>query len=214
MELAKTLFAALSIPLALLNMFSGIVAGVWLLFLHRWADFGLGAATAFAGSYAVTILLIPTLALQAPGLALFNAHKPILGVPLIMAGALWTYAVMALWCLFMFSFFLWKGNGEHTILYLLWAYANAVGPWSYMASREQGESASMSTLSLFAAQVGCFAMMCGVLFLHADHTVVALSFYIVPFLLAVMLLQVALLLEAAGNMKGEDRGARVGAVFD
>ncbi len=36
------IFGVLSIPLFFLNMFGGIVSGIWLMVLGRWGEFGLG----------------------------------------------------------------------------------------------------------------------------------------------------------------------------
>ncbi|MGC1301425.1 MAG: hypothetical protein WA840_03530 [Caulobacteraceae bacterium] len=62
----------------------------------------------------------------------------------------------------------------------VWGYANAVGPWAYMASKDRESTGS--TIALFAAQLGCVAMMVAVLFLGVVPEVVSLAPYLLPFL--------------------------------
>jgi hypothetical protein len=204
------LMSALSIPLFFLNMFGGIVAGIWLLVLHHWSDFGLGIAILVAGTWLLGLVTLPSFPVQAWGGALLLKGKAIPGLFLLLLGSLWTYFVVYLWCGAIFVGMAGDANG-HPWPLALWGYANAVGPWSAMASKDRDSAAT--AIAVFAAQLGVVAMMIAFLFLGAPPTPAGLAGYLFPFIALGVLANFALQVGMAWAVKADRRAGRVAEAF-
>ncbi len=141
--------------------------------------------------------------------------RAIISAILLFLGCLWTYIVMYLWCGVIFSWMVENAAG-HIIPLALWGYANAVGPWGYMASKDR--EASGSTIALFAAQLGCAAMIVAVIFLHVQPTALNLAPYLFPFIAFGLLIQTALAIGLAVTATSatwrEGKATRTAAAFD
>ena len=205
------IMSLLSIPLFFLNMFGGIVAGIWLLFLHRWSEFGLGIFILFAGSFLLGLVTMPSFLLQTGGGALLQKGKAITGGILMLLGSLWIYFVVYMWCGLIFVM-MTAGADGHPWPLALWGYANAVGPWAYMASKE-GREATGSTIVVFTAQLGVVAMMIGYLFLGASPNAAGLAGYLFPFIALGALVHAALGVAMVWAVKVDQRLERVAGVF-
>jgi hypothetical protein len=209
-EVAKGLLGLLTIPLMLLNTFGGIVAGIWLMVLGRWGDFGFGIGILLCGSTLIGLVLTPGFVVGATGAVMVEHRRVAPGACLILANNAWTYLVMGFWCLSVFAYLMNRPGGGHPIPYLLWAYANATGPWTYMASMDsRGNEGSASFVAVFAVQLGCAAMMLGLLFMSAVPTFAGLTPFLAPFLLLGIILQTLFVVEVAREMSS---GFRVEAV--
>lgn len=188
--LLAALMALITVPLAVLNMFGGIISGIWLMVLGHWGQFALGIAILVGGSTLLGLVTMPSFPLQIGGATLMKQGKAISGSLLMLLAGLWTYFVIYIWCGVTFSTMAGGADG-HMIPSALWGYANAVGPWSYMASKG-GKEETGSTVALFAAQLGCVSMMVGVLFRGAAPTALGLAPYLAPFILLGVLAHFAL----------------------
>lgn len=73
MKALTRLAVALSFPLMLLNLLSGIVSGTWLAVLRDWSAIGLGVGSVFLSTLILGIVLMPSLLLAAP--AAYFAEK-------------------------------------------------------------------------------------------------------------------------------------------
>jgi hypothetical protein len=201
-----TVMALLSVPLFFLNMFGGVVSGIWLMILGRWSEFGLGMLILFAGALLIGLVLTPGMLVQAGGAVLLNRNRFVSGILLVGLGSLWTYFVMYLWCGITFVTMVRNADG-HTVPLALWGYANAVAPWAYMASKDRESTGS--ALAVFAAQLGCAAMMVAVLFLSTPPTAAGLSPFLFPFIalgaLAQIVLAIALGFAAHSDAKAQRR---------
>ena len=72
----------------------------------------------------------------------------------------------------------------------------------------------MTTIAVFASQLGCLAMMIGVLFLHAEWSVVGLAAYLLPFMTAAVLVQVSVLVLFSRDIKTTAKVEATANVFD
>jgi hypothetical protein len=200
------LMTLLTVPLFFLNMFGGMVSGIWLMILGRWGEFGLGIFILFAGSFLLGLVIMPSFLLQAGGGALLQKGKSITGFLLMLLGGLWIYFVVYIWCGATFVTMIDGANG-HPWPLALWGYANAVGPWAYMASKDR--EATGSTIVVFVAQLGCVSMMIGYLFLHATPNVVGLAPYLLPFIGLGALAQIALGIAMVWALKADEKIGRL-----
>lgn len=197
----------LSIPLMLLNMFGGIISGIWLMILGRWSEFGLGIVILFSGALLLGLVLTPGMLAQGAALMLIQGKRTLSGAALSFVGCLWIYLVMYVWCATTFVTMV-SGAGDDVIPLTLWGYANAVGPWAYMASKDR--EATGSAVAVFAAQVGTVAMMVGLLFLGAPPTIAGLAPYLFPFLALAVLVQAVMAVVLAVATTAATRAANAG----
>ncbi|MFI4976812.1 MAG: hypothetical protein ACHP84_19945 [Caulobacterales bacterium] len=206
-------FCLLSLPLFFLGSFGGVLAGLWMLIVSRWAEFG-AAAAVLVGAVVFVCVLLPGLTLAMPGRGLLQQARAVLDTRLIVAGTQWNYVIMTVWCLGVFIFVLGQSRG-HPVPPLLWAFPNAHGRWRRAARREaRGAVAKPSLGGVFAAQLGCVAMMAGVLFLQAGWNIPGLAPYLVPFLAVAAAVQIVVLLALFRHVTSSSRAEVAAKVFE
>lgn len=177
-----------ALPFMLLNLLGGIVGGVGLLFQGEWGLFFLGLGWMFFGAFALSLALVPGM-IFAPILAWAGERE---NIPLmVLAGVpamAWTYIVMAVSCVAVFGVMV-KGS-DAGIFHMLWGYAAATGPWSYMAREEAKTGNDNAGLTAFFAQLGVISMMVAIFIEPAETDFYRLIFWFAPLLLIGLLLQV------------------------
>jgi len=156
------LMTLLSLPILLLNAFGGLVAIVWLAILGEWPLVGMAVISFLVGTFAVSLLLIPSMIFGAPGVILFEKGliARFFGAILMFFASLWTYGVMAFWCLASFYAVSRYLNDGWQWPHLLLAYSIGTSPWTYLAAKEgQSGDNTASSMSAFALCVGAFALL-------------------------------------------------------
>lgn len=168
------LIKLLSIPVMILNMFSGIIGGIWLGVLGNWRLIGAGLVAMVISTFGLPLAGALGLIFAAPGMMALEKGKTIIAAiiagVLMALGNLWTYALVTAWCFGSFYVVLAHYETGSIWPYLLWAYSMATGPWTYFAKKD-GETAS--SLGAFGACVGAVAMM-GVILFKAHPSIVDL----------------------------------------
>jgi hypothetical protein len=98
-----------------------------------------------------------------PGILLFTgpgryfAHKnlTILFYTFVLLGNVYTAAIIILWCIGVLVFFVERATEGTLIPLLIWSYGVALGPWQYMAQKEnQSGSGEGSLMTTLFAQIG------------------------------------------------------------
>jgi hypothetical protein len=169
------LISLLSIPVTILNMFNGIIGGIWLGVIGNWGLIGVGVAAIFISSIGLGLALAPGLIFGAPAIMALEKGKTIIAGVLIALSNLWTCTVMTVWCLGSFYVVFARYETGSIWPYLLWAYSTATGPWTYMAmtAGEGRDTAIGASFGVFGACVGTIAMM-GVILFKAQPSIVDL----------------------------------------
>lgn len=172
----QALVALFIVPLTLLNAFGGIASGIWLAVLGEWWAIGYGLLGLFA-PFLLAFVLVPGLIFAAPaGLLLFKGRY-LLAIPLLFLNQFYTSAVVTLWCLLVFYFFITKANTDTFWPLLIWSYGVALGPWMYMAQKEdQGQTDGSSSITTFFAQIAYIAIALVVAFRGATLVEAGLIF--------------------------------------
>lgn len=151
MQAVVTLFM---LPLILLNFFGGVVSGIWLAVLGEWRAIGYGVGAFLLSHFALSIVLMPGLLFAAPAVALANNGKILLAMPFILLGQLYTYAVICIWCMGVFIFFMSDATNVTFWPLLIWSYGVALGPWMFLAQKDaQAGTGEGSIMTTFFAQV-------------------------------------------------------------
>jgi hypothetical protein len=119
------LLQLLSLPVMLMNMLGGLIGGIWLAYLGQWSVFGLGLGVFFFGAIAISFALMPGIGIAVAAGAALDRGKNVVAVPLLVLGTLWTYAVMAVWCVGAFYVVSGYYHGGSMWPYMLWSYAVA-----------------------------------------------------------------------------------------
>ncbi len=154
MNFLTKIMGLLSPPLMLLNMLGGIASGIWLAILGQWGIIGYGIAMLFIGVFALCLLMMPGLLLAAPAAMLAEKENKIGLYFFGFLSALYTVAVLTVWCVGIMYFFAQQANANSYIPTLIWSYGAATGPLTYMAQKEmQGGGGEASLIATFFAQV-------------------------------------------------------------
>jgi hypothetical protein len=152
----QAFIGGLMLPLMLLNVFGGIVSGVWLAILGQWWAIGIGLAAIFAHMFLSPVMLVG-MVFGAPAVALINRGQTVLALPFILLSQLWTYGIVAIWCIASFHYFMSHADHRTYIPLLIWSYGVAVGPWANLSQREMraggGEAGLMATFFVQIAYV-------------------------------------------------------------
>lgn len=136
------IITALSIPIVLLNLIGGIVSGIWLAILGNWGSIILGIILFFISTLLISFALLPSILLDAPVIYFASKGKFIGAFLFNILSNLYAVIVITIWCcsiLFIFSYVVTINN---LIPRLIWSYGVAIGPLSYMASKERDNIAS------------------------------------------------------------------------
>ena len=183
MKALAGLFSLLVIPFMLLNGLGGIVAGIWLAILGEWKTIFLGIALTLASKYIVSVLMIPSMAIAAPGVSAMDRGHKALGWLLLIAQVPWLYVIIIAWELIMFSTFGSRTTPENWFPVWLWSYGAATAVWAYMASQEtKGDPDSNAGFMAVGAQIAYLILSVCTIHFHIAP-IAAAPFMLIPLLL-------------------------------
>ena len=133
-SLATIIMAALSIPIMIFNFAAPFVAGIWLGYLGEWSLIGVGIAFLFVGVFAISIALLPALALGAAAATAEQRGSTVGAIVLAIPAMAWTLFLAGATCTYAMYFAYNEIDHEGSwIPYILWAIVIATAPWDYMA---------------------------------------------------------------------------------
>lgn len=151
MEIIKWMIKVFSWPILLMNTVGGIVSGLWLILLGRWAEVGLGILVLMAGGFLVGFAMLPGFIFSAP--IMYFQRKAIKSGMRFFAflSVAYTMLVITIWCSAIFFAFATRADSAASLIaLLLWSYSVAIGPLAFLAQKDTGNEYSM--LSTFFAQ--------------------------------------------------------------
>jgi hypothetical protein len=163
----KVILDFLSLPIMLLNSFGGVVAAIWLLFRGDWRLVLLGFLSTLISPSALGVVLLPSMLIGAAAITLMErgALAQLIGALSLFLSEAWLYAAMIAWSWFSFQIVLGHRDSGPLLPYLLWAYAIATGPWSYMVLREARNGGNTYLpIAAYALTLGVMGMMAVLLF--------------------------------------------------
>ncbi|WP_157674474.1 hypothetical protein [Erythrobacter sp. HL-111] len=157
----------LVLPFIILNMLAGLVGGAAMLFQGEWTAFFLGLAWMLVGAFALSLALVPGMIfLPIVKWAAERESMPLMliaGIPAMI----WTYVVIAISCVVVFAAII--NNSGVGLFQMLWGYAAATGPWSFLARKDAEAGNDQASMPAFFSQLGVIAMMV-VTFINPDGT--------------------------------------------
>lgn len=153
LALFKTL-TTLMPAIAIVNLFGGIVGGVWAAATGDWWAIGYAILGLTASTFAIGLLLMPAIALGAIGAGAIEKQAIPAGRALFALGSLYTAVLMAAWAFFVSRAFLGHDRQASLVPILLLAYGSSTAPWAYMASKDQqagGNEFSLTSVAFLQA---------------------------------------------------------------
>ena len=157
-------FRPFMLPLMILSVLAGIGAMAWLAYLDQWIVLGIGAALLLLAIFALALALMPAIVLAAPAEALYEKGWRIPGLLFGGLALLYVYLLITAWCVAILWYAMARIPAASPIVpalaspsvpTLMWAYAVAIAPWAYIASKEDRLD---SSVTFFFCQLGCLAM--------------------------------------------------------
>jgi hypothetical protein len=184
----EAIFGLMAVPLALLNLLSGLVAIVWLLLLGEWRMVAFGALYAFSSTFLIGVAMLPGMLFAGPAAMAAERGRTLLAVIIGFPALAWTY-VLLFGSAFLFLSYAARVHDGFILPYLLWAYATALAPWANMARKEQQSGNEYSLYSVSGAQFGTMLAGIALLLDPTDYSFVRLGAWMAPGLLLAVLLQ-------------------------
>jgi hypothetical protein len=190
----EKLLRLLAFPMALINWGFPIVGAVWLIVSGEWAALAIGAVCMICGPFIIGLAMLPGYVLAAPVLfaSLYERASGVLLFLLALPTALWTFAVISVWCVGVFAA-LQLGSTDDFVPRFLWAYAAATAPWMYMAQKEmQSDPGSYAPMTAFFTQLGCLSIIISILVGSGYQTILGMTLFFVPFMLITLFIQLSM----------------------
>jgi len=147
--------AVIVLGILVTNALAGLVAAVWLLFLHQWTIVLAGFFLSLTMPYWWLLVGLPGMGLGFLAVVLFERRWWVMGLIPGVFGLIWNAVVLIAWVTGVFLFCL-KSSSESTLVpMLLWGYAVAVSPVTYMTRHEPADAVAshMGLLMVQAAYV-------------------------------------------------------------
>ncbi len=156
----------LSLPLLILNYFSGIVGTIWIIMLGDWNSLIFAFIITIVAPFVLAWPLMLSIIFIYPGMWLikFNFIGKLLSYPFFILGGFTTWFVMYYWGIIVFEHGILRSynyNASILLPYLLLCYSISTSPWSYMASKEGPENMGV-VIPLFFTQIGSAWMFFGI----------------------------------------------------
>lgn len=194
---------ALSVPILLLNLFGGIIGGIWLMIAGEWSIFVSGLLYMIFGATIIGFLLLPSLMFSAPAAAFIERKKYALFFVFGLFGILYTYGLIALSTYFVANTIL---SSESAPIWasLLWLYAVVLAPWQFMASKEQDNTSTTMTTFFLALGVLMIMILMGIFGVSLDGAFPVFIFILVASLLLQLAFTFFITREAKQNNVDED----------
>jgi len=176
---AVATITVLTVPIMLLNLLGGIVSGVWLAILGEWGEIVRGIIFFVVAGFAISIALMPSLLFAAPAAMAMERGKKLIGALLGSLSVLYTVVLITIWCIWVMWLFVSSANESSLIPLLVWSYGVALGPWMWLAQKDQqGGGNEFSTLTTFFAQAAYILGMI-IFFFGATLGAIAILFGII-----------------------------------
>jgi hypothetical protein len=174
---------SLIVPFAIINTIAPIIASIWLISIGESRIVIIAIAAMMLSPFAYVIATMPAIPFILVGKKLLDMRKAFTtasGFIFLLIFSLWTYVLMSLWTIFVFTYSP-EIHQDRSIPHLLLAYSTSTAAFSYMATKEDSNNKS----ALFA----CFVNQLSSLFLaglivFSSFTLAEIILFYLKFVLA------------------------------
>lgn len=184
-------------PLIILNALGGLISGIWLAVLGMWDIIWFGIISLFISHFIIAFALMPAMLFLAPAayfLTKKNLFATAIGWLLMSLSLFYTFGLITIWCVGILYNFTKMATPASIIPLLIWSYGVALGPWMFLAAKEQqsgdGEG---SIFPVFFAEISYIVSILMILFLEITLRDVLIVFAIIMGVAMVIQLVIAYL---------------------
>lgn len=175
--LATTLLSLIII----VNIFSGIGAGIWLVALGKWREIIFGFIIAFIMPYAYTIIALPSMGFAYLLTLLVEKKRKFLTLIIGLISIVYQDGIILIWTFFIFNHFSENISGVIAVPLILWGYSTVTAPLAYMAKNELPDSLGTS-LGIFLAQAAYLILTTLWIFgISANISAISICLLLIPF---------------------------------
>ncbi|SRR3989339_465033 len=175
------LAATLLSLIIMVNFFSGIGSGIWLIALGKWREIIFGFVIAFIMPYAYTIVALPSMGFAYLLTLLVEKKRKFLTLTIGLISIIYQDGIILIWTFFIFNHFSENISGVIAIPLILWGYSTVTAPLAYMAKNEPPESLGTS-LGIFLAQAAYLILtILWVLGVSTNISAMSICLLLIPF---------------------------------
>lgn len=153
MEAFAKLLGVLAVPLAILNMFGGIVSGIWLAILGEWGLIGYGILALIVSGMGLGLAMAPGLIFAGPAAILLEKGNKIGGYFFGLLSTIYTVGVLTAWCILVLIFCTEHASTDSLIPVLIWSYGIATSPIVWLAKKDLQSGNENAMITTFFIQV-------------------------------------------------------------
>ena len=149
MEAFAKLLSVLVVPLGILNMFGGIISGIWLAILGEWGLIGYGILALFVSGMGLGLAMAPGLIFAAPAAAMLEKGNKVGGYFFGLLSTIYTVGILTAWCILVLVYYTKHADSNSIIPLLVWSYGVATGPIVWLAKKELQSGNEYAMLTTF-----------------------------------------------------------------
>lgn len=165
MESFARALSVLAIPLGIINMFGGIVSGIWLAILGEWGLIGYGILALIVSGMVIGLAMMPGMIFAAPAAVMLEKGNKFGGYFFGFLSSLYTIGVLVAWCVLVLIYYTKQANHDSIIPVLIWSYGIATGPITWLAQKDLQGGNEYAMVSTFFIQVAYLLTILGILFI-------------------------------------------------
>ena len=169
-----------ALPLLVLNFLGGLVSGIGLAFQGEWRLIFVGIGYGVAGPFLLSIAMLPAMIFIPLSVWADKRGNTLVAVAAAIPNLAWTYIVVAVSCIIVFSAI--TKNAEGDLFHLLWGYSVTTAPWSFMAQKDRQSGNDYSSTLMFFVQMGTASMMVAAFVDPYDTGAARLAAWFLPFM--------------------------------
>ncbi len=163
MESFARALSVLAIPLGVINMFGGIVSGIWLAILGEWGLIGYGILALILSGMGIGLAMMPGMIFAAPAVIMLEKGNKLGGYFFGFLSSLYTIIVLVAWCILVLIFHTKQASHESIIPVLIWSYGIATGPIAWLAQKDLKSGNEYAMVSTFFIQIAYLLAILGIL---------------------------------------------------
>jgi len=130
------------------------IGGVWLLFAGLFSAVGAGFLYSIFGHYILGFAMMITLVFGAPGAALFEKRKYVLGSIFLLLNQIVTVGIVYFSVMYVFGVAVQLSEYANFIPVLLFAYAVSFAPWAFLANEDKKAGNQNAAIMVISGQLG------------------------------------------------------------
>ena len=195
MEAFAKLLSVLVVPLGILNMFGGIISGIWLAILGEWGLIGYGILALFVSGMGLGLAMAPGLIFAAPAAAMLEKGNKVGWYFFGLLSTIYTVGILTAWCILVLVYYTKYADSNSIIPVLIWSYGIATGPIVWLAQKDLQSGNEYAMITTFFIEVAYILTILAILLVGVSLLNVLVLFGVVMSIGLIVQFSVAYLAE-------------------